>query len=426
MKQIFNELKSQPVIATVTIAGTALAIFLIMIVVMMQQVKTESFGQEPNRDRMLYLENLQVKGTGENGWAMASRLSSHAISQIFDNLEGVELYTTYGGIATVPVGVKGTPQLRTSLRQTDPTYWRVFAHNFIAGHPYDSVMCANGDKNVVITRGIARRYWTSPEQAVGKELCVNRTPYTVIGVVGDVSPLATEAFAQIWTPYKPDKPDDGPNGFTGGYCAAALVDRSSTNSQVKDATDRRVAEINTRLSSAEFEINTLYHPFDQEQMAIDTEWGSEPDVKGERKRRYILYLILLIIPAVNLAGMTQSRLRHRKAEIGVRRAFGAPRGRIIRSILTENLVITLIGGILGLAFSLAFAYLFAPLVFADSKSMFQSMETAPIADISAMFHWSTFILALIFCFILNFLSAGIPAIHASRINTVNAINGNER
>lgn len=419
MKQLFREMKSQPVMSVVTIAGTALAIFLIMVVVMMQQVKTESFGQEPARERMLYMNRLQVRGLGDNKWSMASALSSYTISMLCDNLEGVEAYTAYGGVRTNPVGVKGTPQERTATRSTDASYWRVFAHNFLAGHPYDSVMCVNGDKRAVIARSVAMRHWPSPEQAVGQELWINRVPYTVIGVVGDVSPLATEAYAQVWCPLKPDPAPTGHNGYTGGNAAAILVDRSMTTEQAKDAVARRMAEINTPLADGDFELYLMEQPYDQEQVAVGAEWGEQPDVKGENRRRYLLYLILLIVPAVNLAGMTQSRLRHRTAEIGVRRAFGAPRKRIIASVLSDNLVITLIGGLLGLVFSLAFAYFLAPVVFADNDNMLK----APVADISALFHWSTFILALLFCLVLNFLSAGIPAIRASRINTVNAING---
>ena len=48
----------------------------------------------------------------------------------------------------------------------------------------------------------------------------------------------------------------------------------------------------------------------------------EPDLKAARRERVIIFIILLLVPAINLSSMTQSRLRQRVAEIGVRRAFG--------------------------------------------------------------------------------------------------------
>ena len=51
--QAWAQLRQQPMISAVSIAGTALAIFLIMLVVMMQQVKVAPFAPESNRDRFL-------------------------------------------------------------------------------------------------------------------------------------------------------------------------------------------------------------------------------------------------------------------------------------------------------------------------------------------------------------------------------------
>lgn len=62
--------------------------------------------------------------------------------------------------------------------------------------------------------------------------------------------------------------------------------------------------------------------------------------------------------------MTQSRLRQRVSEIGVRRAFGSTRTEMIGQIVMENLVVTLLAGAVGLLFSILFAYLGNGLLFA--------------------------------------------------------------
>lgn len=67
-------------------------------------------------------------------------------------------------------------------------------------------------------------------------------------------------------------------------------------------------------------------------------------------------LILLLVPAINLSSMTHSRLRQRVAEIGVRRSFGATRGGVMGQIVAENLVLTLMAGVVGLLFCLIISY----------------------------------------------------------------------
>ncbi|MDE6062783.1 MAG: ABC transporter permease, partial [Duncaniella sp.] len=49
--------------------------------------------------------------------------------------------------------------------------------------------------------------------------------------------------------------------------------------------------------------------------------------------------------------------------------------------------------------------------------------TASGLSLKVLFHWSTFLWAMLFCFFLNLLSAGIPSLNASRVNIVNALAG---
>ena len=118
--------------------------------------------------------------------------------------------------------------------------------------------------------------------------------------------------------------------------------------------------------------------------------------------------------------MTQSRLRQRVSEIGVRRAFGCTRGEIAGQILAENFIVTLMAGVLGFLLSVLFAYLCNDIIFAQEYSR---TLNPPTVDASILIHLSTFLWALLFCFVLNLLSAGIPAWRAARMNIVESIGG---
>ena len=68
-------------------------------------------------------------------------------------------------------------------------------------------------------------------------------------------------------------------------------------------------------------------PYDQETQSISFCCQFGTGFKAARRERVIIFIILLLVPAINLSSMTQSRLRQRVAEIGVRRAFGSTRMR---------------------------------------------------------------------------------------------------
>jgi len=75
---------------------------------------------------------------------------------------------------------------------------------------------------------------------------------------------------------------------------------------------------------------------------------------------------------------------------------------------------------IGLLFSVLFAYIGNSLLFAQAYSL--TLNT-PEVSTSILLHPSTFMYALLFCFILNLLSSGIPAWRASRTSIVNALGG---
>lgn len=90
-------------------------------------------------------------------------------------------------------------------------------------------------------------------------------------------------------------------------------------------------------------------------------------------------------------------------------------------IVAENLVLTLMAGVVGLLFCLIISYCWGGTLFADSRLMY--LNTAPVIEWKMLFKFSTFIYALLFCLALNLLSSGWPAWRASRMSIINALSG---
>ena len=139
-------------------------------------------------------------------------------------------------------------------------------------------------------------------------------------------------------------------------------------------------------------------------------------MESVRRHNLIVYTILLLIPAINLSSMTQSRLRRRREEIGVRRAFGATRFAIMSEIFIESLIITVAAGLIGLLLSILFLFL-------GGANVLASGAEVTGLRLEMVFSMKVFGIALFFCFLMNLISALLPSWEASRTNIVNALTG---
>ncbi|MGP1536616.1 ABC transporter permease [Bacteroides heparinolyticus] len=420
--QALAQLRQQPVISAVSIAGTALAIFLIMLVVMLQQVQVVPFAPESNRDRFLHVKWMSInhKDWGE-GSTSNGPMSVRTARECFQSLKTPEAVTIYAcQTVSTPVSLPGQPATGIDLMQTDDVFWHVFDFSFIGGKPYDKATFDAGRPVAVVTESVARHLFGTTD-VIGKEFLLNHAPYRVCAVVRDVSTLASTAYGQVWIPFTSTGFEkDTWNDHMGMASCTMLARHRSDFPAIREEVERRRQEYNKVIGEEGYTLIYRNRPYDQEKNALVVGANIEPDVNAARRQRLIVFAILLIVPAINLSSMTQSRLRQRVAEIGVRRAFGSTRMEIMGQIVAENMVVTLLAGVLGLLLSVAFAYAADMMLFAEG---FRKTVNVPVVDASILIHASTFGWTLLFCFVLNVLSSGFPAWRASRVGVVNALGG---
>jgi putative ABC transport system permease protein len=331
--------------------------------------------------------------------------------------------TIYGCQATTtPVSLPKKAASSFDLRQTDDVFWQVFDFTFIDGKPYDRATFDAAIPVAVLSETVARVVFGTTEGIVGKEFLLNHAPYQVCGIVKDVSILATSAYAQLWIPYTAgglDKEVWNDNHM--GMMTCTLLAKSREDfPTIREEANRRLEEYNKIIGENGWEIIPRNRPYDQETNSVAYFANAEPNLPGERGRQLVIFLILLIVPAINISSMTQSRLRQRVSEIGVRRAFGSTRTDLMLQILAENFIVTMIAGVLGLLLSVVFAYVGNEFLFAQPQS--QTLNP-PVVDASILLQPDTFLWALFFCFALNLFSSSIPAWRASRIDIVSALGG---
>lgn len=416
--QALYHLRENPIITWVSVLGTAMAICMIMVLVITFQVRLVDCEPEVNRSRTLYVPYMSVKlkGKSDNESANAS-MSVRTGRECFRALttpEAVTLVSSAGKVrASVPAGSKAT----ADMVQTDEAFWSVFSFRFLSGAGFTRADCDAGLPRAVLSATIARQLFGTTD-VVGHTVQLNYIDYTVAGVVADVSMLATAAYAQIWVPYTAADAES----LSWQVTRWDLCMRLSLPTHRRTLSDRKETELlRQKYNDGLRDVEIFYRGQPDTQLAyLYRRWYAEPDVPGVMLRYGIVIAILLLVPAVNLSGMTLSRMRRRMAEIGVRKAFGATGGELIRQVFFENFVLTLLAGVVGLALSYAATFLLNDFLFSNSTNAYLSGETA-LTPGMLLSPWA-FIAAFAFCLLMNVLSAGIPAWRASRMNITDAIN----
>ena len=423
-KQALAQLRQQPLLTTISVLGTALTICLIMVVVMQQQIKTTPFAPESNRNRLLHVKQMSTsnKNWSDDGSSNGPK-GLQTAKGWFEGLTTAVEVSIYTIPETMQVALPRGVRTGIDALETDGAFWRIFDFSFIDGKPYSDAEVKSGLPVAVITESVARLLFGTSHQVSGKEILVNDAVYRISGVVKDVSSMASTAYAQIWVPYSSTHITGGDNtwcdGIMGVMRVVILARSSSDFEAIRAECERRRLAYNAGLG--DYFVFYRGQPDDQLTMSQHKWANVQPDMAAYFRQQVIIFLILLLVPAINLSSMTHSRLRQRVAEIGVRRSFGATRGGVMGQIVAENLVLTLMAGVVGLLFCLIISYCWGGTLFADSRLMY--LNTAPVIEWKMLFKFSTFIYALLFCLALNLLSSGWPAWRASRMSIINALSG---
>ena len=120
-----------------------------------------------------------------------------------------------------------------------------------------------------------------------------------------------------------------------------------------------------------------------------------------------------------MCGLSNSRMQQRTSELGVRKAFGGTCGVLIRQILNENLVLTLLGGVVGLLFSYVAVWGMRTWLFTNS----QNIGTAGDFSLSmeALFSPWVFLLAFVIISVITFVTGTFQNWHVANSNPVESI-----
>jgi predicted permease len=224
------------------------------------------------------------------------------------------------------------------------TFFDVFGVGAARGRTFTAADPIGGDRLLVISDGAWRQHFGGDPSVIGQPVRVNGVPHVLVGVMptGFNWPAGAAAWAMSPLPVPPGMVDiEGTlleqrevRYFQAVGRLRADVSEAQASSDVT-AIAKRLGDLHARSAGRTFTLVPI-----------------REELVGDVRQGLLLLLgavgCVLLIACANVAGLLVARGVGRQREIGIRTALGAPRGRVVRQLLLESIVLSLAGGALGL------------------------------------------------------------------------------
>ncbi len=284
---------------------------------------------EPNRLVMVWQKGEKAAGGDRVPLSVADFLDWRGQKQAFEKIAayGTNLFNYTGG--QIPEQISGatvTADFFSTLGAA-PAMGRTFL-------PEEDQPKAN--PVVVVSHEFWRKYLASNPQAVNQTINLNGASYTIVGVMPGNFAFPRHGI-ELWTALQLEPPSRrGPFFLTG----LARLNPNATIEQARAETS--VIERRTKGDKANENAGWNVLPLSE-------------FIVGDVRPALLVLLgavaFVLLIASVNVANLLLARAASREKEISIRTALGASRARIVRQLLTESMLLALVGGALGLLFA---------------------------------------------------------------------------
>jgi len=407
IKMALKVLLRRKVFTCISLFTISFTLMVLMVVTALFDHVFGSFPPETRADRTLVMKMLTGEHTEEGGQRIGQ--PSHAfLKRYVSSLTQAEKVSISTGFWDSRVTYRNGVKIESGLKYTDGVFWEILEFDFLEGRPYTTKEVEEAQWVAVINEE-TRRVFFGGEQAVGKYIEVKGRSFRVLGVVPNVPAFRVASFADIWVPRSAIETDAYKRyeRLFGNSQALILASSAAAIPLIKE----EFADVLTRVEYPDSDnVNlliggpeTLFEEGSR-MMRIFRSFGDTDEVilllSG-------LGLLFMLLPVVSLVNINTTRILERASEIGVRKAFGGSSRTLVGQFMVENVILTLLGGALGLV--LTFLVL-------------QALGASDIVQY-AEFHLNhrIFLYGLVMTLVFGLISGVYPAWKMSRLHIVEAL-----
>jgi predicted permease len=282
----------------------------------------------PDPDRLVAVQEITTKGR-------LSRLADPNFVDFRDQSRSFQAIAKYNDYV---VSVSGAQKpTRTRIANVSPGFLRVFGVQPILGRGFDASDAREGAApTLLVSYGYWRQSMGSPQDLSRSQLRIDDAVFSVIGVLP--AGFRFPADVDLWLPA--DLEGENPSRTSHNYYA---VGRLRDGVSVPQA-QRDVSAIARRIHDAASERGDYL-------LADATVVPLRDSITGKARSPLLVLLaavgFLLLVACANVANLLLAQVSARGRELAIRGAIGAVRGRLVRQFLTEALLLSLLGGALG-------------------------------------------------------------------------------
>ena len=259
------------------------------------------------------------------------------------------------------------------------------------------------EKVVLLGEGFWNRRFSRDPGVIGRKLLLNNEPFTVIGVMPGTL-HGTLRLNDVWTPLLYHEDRFGGANNRGSHPGIYVTARMKPGVTVEQAR-AEVKGIAQRLAEQ--------YPNSNAKQSMTVEPFLNAVVGDLRNALWVLLgavVFVLLIACSNVANLLLARAAARQKEIAVRTAMGAGRKRLIRQLLTESVVLSLAGGLLGLG-----------LAYGGVKALVAIMPTNTPRITEVTLDWVVLAFTMVISLGTGFLFGLFPALQASKSDTAETL-----